>query len=115
MSPRRRSVFRFALTGLAVAVSFFVYITLVSITGNSLRAWIAVVGACFCPGFLLLVCTFCYVEVERLTWSGLVSVFLFVAVTNYLLYGIAGVAYEYLRDKLSGATTTEGATLPRRV
>ena len=112
MGPRRRTILRFGLTGLVIAAGFFVYIALVPLPENSLRAWIVVAGACFCPGFLLLANTFCYVEVAQLTWSGLGSVFFFVAVTNCLLYGIAGVAYDCFRRKLSGGVATEGTTLP---
>jgi hypothetical protein len=115
MGPRRRTILRFGLTGLVIAAGFFVYIAVVPLPENTLRAWIAVAGACFCPGFLLLVNTFCYVEVAQLTWSGLGSVFFFVAVTNCFLYGIAGSVYDWLRTKLNGGTVSRGATSPRHV
>jgi hypothetical protein len=114
MSPSRRTVFRFALTGFAIAAGFFVYIVVVPLPGNSLRAWIAVVGAFLCPGFLLLASTFCYVEVDQMTWRGLGSVFVFVALTNCLLYAIAGAAYDWLRKKLNRGAASQTATLPRR-
>ena len=101
------------LAGLAIAAGFFLYIVAVPLSG--LRAWIAVIGACFCPGFLLLASKFCYVEVEQMAWSGLASVFVFVAVTNCLLYGIAGAVCDWFREKLKGGAANQRTPLPRRV
>jgi hypothetical protein len=103
MSKDWRTILHFAAAGLAIVALAVAYFAADPTGGNFMTDWLGVALMFLCPGSLLFATA---VDFENLTNSGAALLFVFVVVTNCLIYGAIGAVYVWLRRKRHKALTS---------
>jgi len=96
-----RTIFRFALLGLAIASVSFGISEADSTPGSSVAIWIGVATIILCPGSLFFVTNF---DIEPQP-TGFAVMRLIIGLINFAVYAVIGVVYVGLRKKRDGSVT----------
>ena len=96
-----RTIFRFALLGLAIASVSFGISEADPTPGSSVAIWIGVATIILCLGSFLFVTNF---DIEPQT-TGFAIMWLIIGLINFAVYAVIGAAYVGLQKKRDGSVT----------